>query len=169
MSLHGNKIWSAVSLKPNQANKAEANLSQQGFNYICPKIKVTKRQKNKFINKTELLFPGYLFVEINIVNGDVRKVQSTYGVSSIIRFGSEIGIVPEAFMSALMTNSGFKNRLHIETLMSGQQVKITKGPFAGLIGKLSQVDTSTRVKCLFNLMSGNVNASVLKEDLIAVY
>jgi transcriptional antiterminator RfaH len=169
MSLHGNKIWSAVSLKPNQANKAEANLSQQGFNYLCPKIKVTKRQKNKFINKTELLFPGYLFVEIDIVNGDVRKVQSTHGVSSIIRFGSKIGVVPEAFMSALLINSDFKNSLHTETLMSGQQVKITKGPFAGLIGKLSQVDTSTRVKCLFNLMSGNIIGSVLKEDLIAVY
>ena len=168
MSLQGNKIWSAVSLKPNQANKAEANLSQQGFNYICPKIKVTKRQKNKFINKTELLFPGYLFVEIDIVNGDVYKVLSTYGVSSIIRFGSEIGVVPEEFMSALLASSDLKNNLHAETLMPGRQVKITKGPLAGLIGKLSQVDTSTRVKCLFNLMSGNVIASVLKEDIIAV-
>lgn len=169
MSSHGNKNWVAVCLKPNQSNKAEANLIQQGFNFLCPRIKVTKRQKNKFINKIELFFPGYLFVEIDIDSGDVRKVQSTYGVSNIIKFGSQIGVVPEAFICGLQSSSDFKNSIHTDTLIPGQQVKILKGPFAGLIGKLSQVDSSTRVRCLFNLMSGNINASVLKEDLISVH
>lgn len=168
MSSDSNKIWAAVSLKPNQSNKAESNLRQQGLNYLCPKIKVTKRLRNKFINKTELLFPGYLFVEINLDNGDVRKAQSTYGVSKIIRFGSQIGVVPDAFINDLLASSDFKNSLHKETLMPGQQVKIIKGPFIGLIGKLSKVDSSTRVKCLFNLISRNFSCSILKEDLIVV-
>lgn len=168
MNLESNKIWAAVSLKPNQSNKAEANLSQQGFNYLCPKIKVTKRKKDKFINKIELLFPGYLFVQIDLDSGDARKVQSTCGVSNIIKFGSQIGVVPNAFLSDLVASSDFKNSINLETLMPGQQIKITKGPFSGLIGKLSQVDTSTRVKCLFNLMSGTISTSILKEDLIVV-
>jgi len=50
-------IWTAVSVKPNQAAKAEANLKQQGFNCLAPKNKVTQRQQNRFINATKLFFP----------------------------------------------------------------------------------------------------------------
>ena len=162
------KIWSAVSLKPNQSVKAEANLSKQGFSCFAPKINVTKRQKNRFINKSELLFPGYIFVFINIGNSDVSKVQSTYGVSNIIRFGSKIGEVPMSFIDSLQKSFTQNSGLNSEILVPGQHVEIIKGPFAGLIGKLSQIDTSARVECLFNLVSGNIKASVLKENLITV-
>jgi len=169
MNQDSKKIWSAVTIKPNQSRKAEANLSQQGFSYLAPKINVTKRQQNRFINKSELLFPGYIFVLINTDSSDVRKVQSTHGISNIIRVGNRIGEIPEPFIQTIKSSFVLNHNFHAETLAPGQQVKIIKGPFAGLIGKLSQVDTSARVKCLFNLISGEVSASALKEDLIAVY
>lgn len=163
------KIWSAVSIKPNQAARAEANLNKQGFCYLAPKIDITKRKQNRFINKTELLFPGYIFILIDTDSDDVRKVQSTYGISNIVRVGTQIGEVPKPFIDTLQASFALNNRFNRKPLVPGQQVKIIKGPFAGLIGKLSQVDTSARVKCLFNLISGKVSASALKEDLIAVY
>ena len=162
-------IWAAVSFKPNQCKRAEANLKQQGFTFFAPKMRVTRRQQNRFVNKTELLFPGYIFVQINTDSSDVRKVQSTYGVSNIIRSGSRVGVVPQAFIDALKVNFASNNIIHSGTLKPGQQVKITKGPFAGLIGKLSQVDSSARVKCMLNLISGKISTSLLIEDLIAIY
>ena len=162
-------IWSAVSLKPNQFKRAEANIKQQGFTFFAPKIKVTKRQKNRFINKTELLFPGYIFVQISTDSSDIRKLQSTYGVSNIIRSGSQVGAVPEPFIDALKANFALNDIIHSETLKLGQQVKITKGPFAGLIGELTQVESSTRVKCLLDLIWGKISASLLIEDLIVTY
>ena len=64
------KIWSVVSIKPNQMSKAEANLRNQNFTYLAPKIEISKRQQNRFISKTELLFPGYIFVLIDADGGD---------------------------------------------------------------------------------------------------
>ena len=167
MSSLGNEIWAAVSIKPNQIKKAEANLTQQGFIYLAPKIKVTRRNKNRFIQKTELLFPGYLFVHIDKNGCDSQKVNSTYGVSNILKVGNKIGIIPDAFINALQEDTFLKNTPHKKGLRPGQHVEIIKGPFTGLIGKLAQVDCGNRVKCLFNLISGNITASVLLEDIIA--
>jgi hypothetical protein len=36
-------IWAAAKVKPNQINRAELNLKNQGITYFAPKIKVTKR------------------------------------------------------------------------------------------------------------------------------
>ena len=168
MNRNAKKIWAAVSLKPNQTNKAEANLTQQGFPYIAPKIKVTKRQQNRFINKTELLFPGYIFVQIQAESDDARKLNSTYGISTIVRIGSRIGEIPDAFIHTIQNSSSFENSHSKEALLAGQKVELVKGPFAGLIGVLTRIDSTLRVKCLFDLISGKICASVLTEDIIAI-
>lgn len=62
-------------MKQEQANKAEADLTQQGFDFLALKIKVTKRQQNRFISRLDLFFPGYIFVHIDTTTDDARKVR----------------------------------------------------------------------------------------------
>ena len=160
--------WVAVSVKPNQATKAEVNLSQQGFNYLAPKIKVTTRQKNRFFSKMNLFFPGYIFVQIDEETNDARKVNSTYGVSSIVRVGNQLGSVPAPFIDGLKAIDDENSSVSLNTIEIGQTVEIVRGPFSGLVAELTRVDSSTRVKCLFDLIAGKVSASVLIDDLIAI-
>jgi transcriptional antiterminator RfaH len=159
------KIWSVVSIKPNQMSKAEANLRNQNFTYLAPKIEISKRQQNRFISKTELLFPGYIFVLIDADGGDDRILRSTYGISNIIRVGSKIGEVPKAFIDALKASFTVKNSENTETLTPGQKVKIIRGPFTGFIAELVSIDSSTRVKCLFDIISREVISSVLIKNM----
>ena len=161
-------IWVAVSVKPNQVNKAENNLSQQGFECIAPKIKVTRRQKNRFVSKVNLLFPGYIFVKINKDTRDARKVSSTYGVSNIVMNGQRIGAVPDAFINELNIMFDENKIISINTLEPGQKVEVLRGPFAGLVTQLTRVESVTRVKCLFDLISGKISASVLIDNLIVI-
>jgi len=168
MGLSTDKIWAAVNVKPNQANKAEANLTQQGFDFFAPRIKVTKRQKNRFINRLDLFYPGYIFVHIDITTDDARKVRSTYGVSNIVRVGGRIGALPDAFIEAMRNcTQEIHNQASVD-LIPGQKVEIARGPFAGLVAELISIDANHRVKCLFDLISGKVSVSLAPEDLILV-
>ena len=168
MRLDSNKIWAAVNVKPNQANKVEANLMRQGLNFFTPRIKITKRQQNRFIHRFDLLFPGYMFVQIDTANEDARKLHSTYGVSSIVRVGNCIGALPDDFIEAMRNNTHEIHNKACIDLTPRQKVEITRGPFAGIVGELIRLDTSQRVKCLFELMSGKVSISLDKDHLVVI-
>ena len=139
MSLSTNKILAAVNLKPNQANKDEANLTQQGFEFLASRINVTKRQQNRFMNWLDLFFRGYIFVYIDISTDSARMVRSTYGVSKIVRVGDRIGALHDAFIKA-MRNSAHEmhNQASID-LTPGQKVEIARGPSAGLVAQLMSI------------------------------
>jgi transcriptional antiterminator RfaH len=166
MRLSSDKIWAAVNVKPNQANKAEANLMRQGLVIFAPRIKITKRQQNRFIHRFDLFFPGYIFVHIDTTTDDARKVRSTYGVSNIVRVGDNIGALPDAFIEAMRNSTHEMHNQASVDLTPGQKVEIVSGPFAGLVAELIKVDANQRVKCLFGLISGKVSVSLAANDLI---
>ena len=166
MSLQSNKIWAVVSLKPNQIHKAEVNLQRQEIDFLAPKIKVTKRQQNRFVNKINLLFPGYIFVHINLATEDQRKVQSTYGISKILKVGGQIAKLPEDFVEALKSTKLDASRTYEHDLKPGDNVEIMRGPFTGLIAKIDELESSNRVKCLFNLLEGKITMSIENKDIV---
>lgn len=99
---------------------------------------------------------------------DARKVRSTYGVSDIVRTGNRLGSVPDTFINEVRATLADNKNGSINSLAIGQKVEIVKGPFSGLIAELIQFNSETRVKCLFDLISGKVSASVLMGDLIGI-
>jgi transcriptional antiterminator RfaH len=166
-SAHKNpKIWTAISVKPNQGDKAERNLEQQGFCYFAPKIKLTQRSNNRFVKKIKLMFPGYMFVRIATNGEDVRKINSTIGVSNIIKTGGQIGAIPDAFIDDLQARVDDDVIFSDNDLTPGQKVEVIKGPFVGLIAELARVDSTKRVQCLFDLISGKVYGYITTEDFV---
>ena len=73
--------WYLVQLKPNGHRLAKANLERQGFKTFLPLQNVTKRSAHKFVDRRVPLFPGYMFVKLDIAQNDWRKVNSTLGVA----------------------------------------------------------------------------------------
>lgn len=47
-------------------------------------------------------------------------------------------------------------------------LKLCMGLFAGLIAEIVELDSASRVKCLFNLMEGKINLSIASEDFVLV-
>lgn len=168
MNSDSNKIWATVSIKPNQTYIAEANLRRQEINFLAPKIKVTKRQHNRFINKINLLFPGYIFVHIDLSTDDQRKVQSTYGISHILKVGRQIGTLPKNFIEELKTAKVNVPETGAGALKPGDNIEIINGPFAGLIAKISKLNSQGRLKCLFNILEGKINVSIDAKDVMVI-
>jgi transcriptional antiterminator RfaH len=78
--------WLLAYTKPRQETLAEENLRRQGFEVICPQLRVQKLRRRKWTWVEEPLFPRYLFV--GAADQQSRApVRSTVGVASLVRFG----------------------------------------------------------------------------------
>ena len=61
------KKWCIAQIKPNSYDCAIQNLERQGFETFLPRMKITQRQKNKFLVKK-------VYVFLKIVIGFLKKV-----------------------------------------------------------------------------------------------
>jgi len=77
--------WIVVTLKPNQSNKAEENLVNQGFETFFPKITYPTNEKSV----TKDLFSGYGFVRFTKYE-NLLSINSTRGVSRVMRINDSI-------------------------------------------------------------------------------
>ena len=149
------KKWFIAQIKPNSYNSAIQNLERQGFETFLPKMKITQRQKNKFLVKNVYVFPGYMFVYFDPHILTWGKINSTYGVSKILAFNKK----PSEISSDLILE--LKNRYEInsnltqnEKLQKGDSIKFYAGPFVDLIAKIESVEENSRVWVLLEAMGG---------------
>lgn len=74
--------WYLLKAKPRREQSASDNLENQGFDAYCPSI----ASKGSSL-KEEILFPGYIFLSLDVKDLDrYHKIRSTRGVSEIVRF-----------------------------------------------------------------------------------
>ena len=64
--MSSSKPWLVARSKPNQEKIALKNLERQNFEFFQPTFKTTLRKYNKFKEIIKPLFPGYIFVAINL-------------------------------------------------------------------------------------------------------
>ncbi|WOG28385.1 transcription termination/antitermination NusG family protein [Endozoicomonas sp. 8E] len=75
--------WYLLKTRPRQEQRAQENLETQGFDAYCPIVKVRIRG----LLKEEILFPGYVFLYLDLKDLDrFHKIRSTRGVSEIVSF-----------------------------------------------------------------------------------
>ena len=79
------KKWYLIKTKPRQENIAKQNLENQGYGVFCPIAKIN--------NQLVILFPGYLFVQLNEKTQNWSPINSTKGVSYFVKFGSNFAKV----------------------------------------------------------------------------
>ena len=77
------------------------NITRQGLKTFLPILSVTSRVGARFMSKSRLLFPGYLFVALDVAQGAWRKINSTYGVARIVSFAGQPIPVPHDLAAGL--------------------------------------------------------------------
>jgi transcriptional antiterminator RfaH len=161
------KKWLVAQIKPNVHDLAFRNLERQGFETFMPKIKVTKKKENKFINKEVLLFPGYAFIGVDLKKSDWTKINSTYGVSKLLRFNDKPSEVPLDLVVELKKR--FQDNINPvinEKLKRGDTIKFNNGPFSELIAYIESVDEKNRIYVLLEMMGGDRKLEInLKEKI----
>jgi transcriptional antiterminator RfaH len=158
--------WFLAQLKPNCATIAERNLIRQGFTTFLPREETTQQRNGKFITATRPLFPGYIFVALNVLRGPWRSVNSTYGVTRLVSFGAAPASVPQDFVAQLQRRCDASGKLlPPAALEPGDLVTVTKGPFANVIAEILHVTPDQRVWLLMDIMGAKARV-VVEHDML---
>src|SRR5258706_16252721 len=72
--------WYAVNCLSNREFLASSQLRNQGFRTFLPRRLTTRRHARKFDTVMRPLFPGYLFVQLDLSRDRWRSINGTLGV-----------------------------------------------------------------------------------------
>lgn len=161
--------WFLAQYKPNSHNIAERNLVRQGFRTFLPMREETKRACSKFTTQMRPLFPGYLFVELDMFQGGWREVNSTHGITRIVSLGKEPTPVPLDLVSQLMLSCDREGKLLPSRLLKpGDKVALTNGPFTDFVATIESIAPDKRIWVLMELMGQQTRVAVSAGHLRAV-
>ncbi len=148
--------WFAVVTKPRQEQIALENLQRQDFECFLPLAENPYQKRNKKNKRLiEPLFPRYLFINAIAEVQNLAPVRSTRGVISMVRFGTELAVVPDSIIQAI------KNRIDPTTgliqikpveIKTGDKVRVFDGPLAGITGIVHERNSETRTLILMELL-----------------
>ena len=159
LSLERGERWFVARVHPNRENSAQFNLGRLGFRCFAPRVTRTVRHARKSRTVLAPLFPGYVFIILDLSRDRWRTVNSTFGVASLIMGVEQPIPVPHGVVEAIMTQD-FGVVRSDDNLKIGQQVRILSGPFAEALCRLVHLDDKGRVRVLLELMGTEVTAKL---------
>lgn len=164
---YGVARWSVVYTQPHRERRAHAHLQNQGFRSFLPLLRKTVRHARQFRVQLAPLFPRYLFVELMIGRDRWTSIRGTFGVSHLMMDGEQPRAVPAGVVETLLEMSDATGLMTLDaSLKPGQPVRITTGPFAGLVGKLASLDDDGRVRVLLDVLGTDVLVSAARVGLV---
>ena len=149
------KEWYVVNTYSGHENKVKEKLEMRAssmgmedyiFRVVVPSQKEIVVKNGKETEKDSKMFPGYILVEMIMTDEAWFVVRNTPGVTGFIGSSGK-GAKPtplQPYEVDKILNSMGMSRLEVSTdLKEGEIVKITSGPFAGMEGKISEVNLET--------------------------
>jgi transcriptional antiterminator RfaH len=104
--------------------------------------------------RTPLLFPGYLFVLIEL---QWHTARWSPGVTRIVLAGGTPAVVPEGVIMALKAREtgGLIDLPKPPKFRTGDRLRVTRGPFAGHVGLYAGMKPRERVEVLLTILGGS--------------
>jgi transcriptional antiterminator RfaH len=145
--------WYLAYTKPKGEILAKDNLLRQGYLVQVPLVRKVARRKVSL----EPLFPRYIFFKPGSSQQSLAPVRSSLGVTSVVRFGTELAVLSDERCSAIMAyaqgqrEGGMASLLDVQGIRPGRRVLVKSGAFEGLEGLVSMV-AKDRVMVLISLL-----------------
>jgi transcriptional antiterminator RfaH len=159
--------WYCAGFIKQKERLAIQHLEYQDYEVFCPRFRKTVSHARRTRSVLTPLFPGYLFVRLDIDSQRWRPIDGTIGVTHIIRNGARPTPVPESFVEALLRGADGDGIVSFEeSLSAGDKVQTIGGPFNGQIGTLLKLKDADRVVVLMSMLGGPVPVTVPRGQLM---
>jgi transcription antitermination factor NusG len=153
--------WFVARVLPRQENRAQFNLHRLGFRNFVPRLRRTVRHARRLRDTLQPLFPGYIFIVIDLSKDRWRSVNGTFGVASLIMGAEQPRAAPPGVVEALVASCEGCGAVRFDDgLEIGQKVRILSGPFAESLCRLARLDDRGRVRVLLEIMGMEVAAQL---------
>ena len=156
------KNWYLIKTKPRQEKIAKQNLENQGYGTFCPIANIN--------NQLKVLFPGYLFVQLNEKTQNWSPINSTKGVLHFVKFGLNFAKVPLSVIEFIKINQHITSEKlrNLNKFKPGDKVQISDGVFKNYMAIFKCYKPDERVILLLNLLGNEQSLSFKKELVIAI-
>lgn len=157
--------WYVCMTKPRQEQVARRNLLDQGYEVYLPELRLWKQRAGTWQHVDEVMFPRYAFVRPGRAGQAIAPVRSTPGVTSLVRFGSVLGVMPDARLHALRQLVQQRAEPPAAPFAKGDTVTFASGPLQGLPALVSAV-AAERVMVLMTLLGREQRLAVPADVLV---
>ena len=156
------KHWYLVKTKSKQEDIAILNLENQNFHVYCPYALIR--------NKNEVLFPGYIFIQLDKDTQNWSPIRSTKGVLHFVRFGLSYAKIPDNIIKFIKTNelNTAQKLKNINKFKPGDKVQISDGVFKNCIAIFKSYKSDERVILLMNILGQQQKLTIKQETLNAL-
>jgi len=158
--------WFVVQTQAGKERLAAAHLGRQGFETLFPQLWRSVRRSRKSVNVLKPMFPGYVFVNVDMERMRWRAINSTVGVSKLVRFGEKPAALPLELIQTLSSNIGEDGAVVFDyDLKQGDHIRVMSGAFSDWLGRIIEMTDTDRVKVLFGMMTRQVEVTLPKHQL----
>lgn len=149
--------WYAVQTLAHREIGANAQLLAQDFSTFLPQLLKTVRHARKLWTVKAPLFPGYLFVKLDLARDRWRSVNGTFGVARLVMAHNTPAAVPVGVVECLRDMVDGNGMMQLDRgLDAGQRVELMAGPFVRALGRIERMESAGRVRVLLDIMGGKV-------------
>jgi transcriptional antiterminator RfaH len=147
--------WYVVRAKVRKEDFAVQQLERRGVAVFLPRIFEYAREE------IAPLFPGYLFVQIALLEQYYRVIW-TPGVRSFVAFGPMPAPVPDSVVRFIAASAGEDGVIRpLAPFKAGDRVQIRSGPLAGLVAVVqSACSRRGRVQILLDFLRQGATAEL---------
>ena len=127
--------WFAIYTRHQHEKMVAQILSAKGLQVFLPLYNSTRRWKDRTVQLSLPLFPGYLFLR----GLEERRLQvvTTPGIVSVLSVNGEPAVIPESEIDAVRKAIEWGNRVEPHPfLRTGDRVRVIAGPLQGVEGIL---------------------------------
>ncbi len=153
--------WFLLQTKVKQEQRAAENLERQDVVSFCPMIRIDKISRGRRAEVLDVLFPGYLFVQLGESSVSTTAVRSTRGVSHFVTSAGAPIKVPQGLVEQLRQRVTADADVVMSQLpKSGAKMQVIDGPFKGLNAVFTEPDGNNRAIVMVTLLSQQVKTSM---------
>ena len=162
--------WYAVYVRSRHEFKVFNRLTESGIEVFLPVVERLNRWKDRKKLVSFPLFAGYLFVHISKNYNEILSVLKTHGVVRFLGIvPGEPEVVPDEQIASLKKIVESKGEIDpYPYLKEGQQVRIKKGPLAGVEGILVEKTGQHRLVLSVDILRQGVSIKIDTSDVEAV-
>ena len=146
--------WLVAYTKPRQEHVALQNLERQSFEVYLPRYKKFKNTEAGPVPKIEPMFPRYILFRPSKPEQSIEAVRSTKGVSHVVRFGFEPGVVSANMVATLKEFEISQNQATLQEMSNfkaGQRVRLKHVALGNMEGLVQSV-SAKRVAVLLEIL-----------------
>ena len=159
--------WYALAVQPRKELFVEQQLAKSNYRVVCPRYHKLVRHARQTKSVLAPLFPGYLFVELNLDAQSWRKANWMQGSIGLIKFDNRPARLPDEFVESFITGLGENGLAAFDhDLNVGDRVQAIGGAFDRLIGEVISMSDSERVKILMEALNRKVEITLPKSSIV---